>query len=316
MRKYYIFIILLGILVFGLIVAGFIEVGTPLDKRAIAADNKRLSSFSAISYLINDYYYAKSKLPNSLSELKISGSYSTSDPETKKTYDYKKISDTSYNLCTTFSTDSEEAAKKNRSVRAYDYSDDYDYSDKKHKKGYDCIEYKVEDYGYEDYDARTPSPAVIDNTIKSISPNALSSLEVNKLNITLSNVYLSATYYGSYLDGGYLDDHYNYLFLELNVKNIGDEDHVVSGNDFVRLDNGGLLSAPFDEYGGDALKKTDIKVYSVFKVKSSDNSFKILFGDLNNSQAINLDFTKAATISGYLYLGSGFSETKKLENNY
>lgn len=136
MRNYYIFIGLLGVLVIGVIVTGFILGGTPISQRAIALDKSRLSDFSNIKYKIEDYYRDNKTLPASLSSLK--GNLKLQDPETKSNYTYSVTSSTAYKLCTAFSTDSNQEKE--------DYYN-YSTSDKNsHKKGYDCLEYALSDY--------------------------------------------------------------------------------------------------------------------------------------------------------------------------
>lgn len=314
MRKYYIFIVVLGILVVGLIIAGFMEIGSPLSRREIALDSQRMLAFSTISSEIQYYFEENNKLPNTLSEVKLLTAKTLLDAESNKQYVYTKLSDTTYNLCATFSTDSKKTQEKLKNMGKTSYEDEYyyDYGKKQHKKGYDCIEYNINDdeyydYGYDEYyDGATPTPADVDQSIKNISPNVSLTLATNGLNVTLNNAYLSTIY-----DDYPSPKNEKYLFLEFVVRNTSNTDYEVMGSDFVRMEKDGLLSAPTDGYGESALKRTDIKVYSAFKVSVLDNSFKVLFGDLNNPQTINLDFSKAKVLKGYLYSDQGFSETQR-----
>lgn len=139
MRNYYIFITFLGIFVLGLIIGGFMVAGSPYAQKALAEDQKRVSDFASIQSSITSYGYSHNNaLPVSLSALKQQNSYlSIIDPVTKKTYDYKIPSPNSYQLCTTFSTDSHD--KSSSSTGGYPYADNQIV----HKKGYDCISYTV-----------------------------------------------------------------------------------------------------------------------------------------------------------------------------
>ncbi len=152
MRKYYVFIALLSIFALILVVIGFLIVGTPFSQRDIQLDTSRLTSFSAISTAITTYQEENNgTLPTDLSKLPINGGIlSLNDPETNKPYDYKVISSQTYELCTTFSTDS----SKTNTTPTYSY-----YAVKTdHPKGYACITYKGQDYNNYIYNNPTPIP--------------------------------------------------------------------------------------------------------------------------------------------------------------
>src|SRR3989344_9644072 len=104
MRKYYIFIILLGILVLILLEQGFSLLNFT---EGLPKDIVRLSDFNQIKIKIENYFGSYNKLPSSLLELKEkNGNLSIVDSFSKKQYAYQVISVTDYKLCTEFSNSS------------------------------------------------------------------------------------------------------------------------------------------------------------------------------------------------------------------
>lgn len=137
MRYVYIAVSLISAIVIAAVIYGFNVVGSPHQRMAQKTDNTRISNMDSISYSIQNYFSQNQKLPTDLSATTATN---IKDPETKADYEYKKLSDTNYMLCTTFATNSDD----NKSKDDYDY---YSYSDKyKHKKGFDCISYDVPSY--------------------------------------------------------------------------------------------------------------------------------------------------------------------------
>ncbi len=309
MNKSYIFIGLLGIFICILVIASFLEVGSPLSKRALAFDQKRMSNFSTASYEIEYYYEDNNKLPDKLSDLKREGTEFILDPETNKPYDYKKVSETSYELCTKFSTDSKEVnAKKKKS----NYYEDYDYGVKKdHKKGYDCIKYEIDKYlvgdNYPDYSYDEPSPALTPGptSIKVLSPNSKWSSEDFDADITLTNAYLSEV---KVINGDYMVGK-NSLLVEYTVLNKS-KATTFYGGDFgeVSIENKtNSISSESSEYISE--NKTG-KVYALFLIDKSTSNINMLVGDYENYTTVNLDFSKSSTVSGYLDLDKGFVEKR------
>ena len=136
MYKYYIFVGVLTVFVISVVVFGFVIAGTPFSTRNTGFDNQRVSDFNNLRYSIEAYYQDNRKLPESLGSL--TNEYSNAiynDPQSGKPYEYKILTNTSYSLCTTFSLDSEDLEKGTPSY--------YPKQENKHKKGYDCITYKI-----------------------------------------------------------------------------------------------------------------------------------------------------------------------------
>lgn len=138
MIKYFIGIGLLSILVVSAVVYGFVAGGTPSSTRKVQLDNKRVDGISELRLGVEDYYYDKKVLPESLGDIKITSYYGpsyTKDPETNQDYVYQKTGVTSYKLCATFSTSTEKTTgTKNYSYYEVDY---------KHPKGYYCFDLTV-----------------------------------------------------------------------------------------------------------------------------------------------------------------------------
>lgn len=148
MLKHFIGIGILSILVFFTLGIGFSMVGSPLTQRGLKFDEQRIQDFYGIKSSIQKYYSDNDSLPQSLSEVEIPNYYKeegreiTKDPETKKDYQYEVVSETSYQLCTTFSIDSAKAESiKRNNFGQYNYVNEY-----KHTKGYDCIKFDLPNY--------------------------------------------------------------------------------------------------------------------------------------------------------------------------
>src|SRR3989338_10485869 len=138
MKRYKIVLIELGVLCAVLVGVSFYIGGTPISQRAINLDETRLNYFQEIKYQIDNYYRDNQSLPKTLHDLAGRINNNSTDPETKQKYSYSIVSNIEYQLCTSFSTDSEEAGY-----------DEYRYrplEGKTHKKGYDCIKHKIESY--------------------------------------------------------------------------------------------------------------------------------------------------------------------------
>lgn len=141
MKKEQIYIIVLGLICLVIAIVGFIVAGSPVAQKYIRFDETRLNNFRDLTYIVDNYYYDKKVLPNSLSDL--SGTASRTDPETKLVYEYKKGVDGKYSLCTNFSNDYDTFVKNsNYGMYAYPKGE----NKINFKKGYSCIEYTVNNY--------------------------------------------------------------------------------------------------------------------------------------------------------------------------
>lgn len=94
---------IIGIVVVA-IVAGFVIVGSPQNKRVRRLDERRVNDLSNIQWQIVNYWQRKEQLPDTLNALRddLSGYQIPVDPETGETYGYAKTGDHSFKLCAAF----------------------------------------------------------------------------------------------------------------------------------------------------------------------------------------------------------------------
>jgi hypothetical protein len=123
------------------LVSAFIFVESPRETRNIKHDQGVINKFNQIDGAINTYYRDNKKLPESLDELMTADTYylierDIEDPATKKRFEYKRVDETTYELCAVFMTASKD----------YEENGDYRYYyDKRwrHEAGYQCLRQKV-----------------------------------------------------------------------------------------------------------------------------------------------------------------------------
>lgn len=309
MHKYYIFIAGLGAFVLLLIISAFIEIGSPLSARSIALDKERTQDISNISYEIEYYHEDNSKLPNSLSDLPNLGENSTNDPQTNKSYEYKKTSGTAYELCATFSTDSREVKSKLKKTRDY-YYDDYYSEGKEHKKGHDCIKYNInsasaiyneEDSETEPTSAPTAAKTNTDGSIKNLVFNYKWRPITHIADIVLTNAYLTPVE----VKGGDADIQKSSLLVEYSVTNKDSASSYFYGGDFGDLNINGKIVGVSSDSGKSLELNEQGKVYGLFLVDPSSTSFNLEVEEVDKSQTIVLDFSKGKTVTGSLDLDLG-----------
>lgn len=130
------FLIFFGTLALIAIVVPFVSFTNPKKQRAIKLDQQRINQFNSISDYIRDYYESNAALPRNLEF--ISEPDETRDPETQVPFEYEILGRNTYNLCTTFSTDSTETPIKGDIVTIDNKDVDYTRT-----KGYDCITFQI-----------------------------------------------------------------------------------------------------------------------------------------------------------------------------
>lgn len=85
------------------IVAGILNVETPLRERQRHADNLREENLQLIDGLVTGYQDKKNALPTSVEQAAASENMNVPrDPETGEPYMYTRVSDTKYKLCASF----------------------------------------------------------------------------------------------------------------------------------------------------------------------------------------------------------------------
>jgi hypothetical protein len=98
-----------SVLVLALIIWSFFVIGTPGQQRAWRLDDRRVQDLQSMQSQVINYWQQKEALPEKVSDLSNPLSYYSLpvDPEFEKgkTYEYKKTSDLSFELCAIFSAD-------------------------------------------------------------------------------------------------------------------------------------------------------------------------------------------------------------------
>src|SRR3989344_3684267 len=96
-----------AVLVIGSIAAGFNVLGTPQSQRMLRYDLQN------IQWQIINYWQQKGVLPTALADLEdpISGFIAPVDPQTRNSYEYKKVDTLTFELCAEFNKLSQDSAK-------------------------------------------------------------------------------------------------------------------------------------------------------------------------------------------------------------
>ncbi len=86
------------------IIAGFFVIGSPKEQQLLKLDNRRVSDLQFLQSEILNFWQAKNRLPQVLSDLKddIRGISVPKDPETGAEYGYEVRAPQSFALCATF----------------------------------------------------------------------------------------------------------------------------------------------------------------------------------------------------------------------
>jgi hypothetical protein len=124
-----------GIVIIVCIVWGFSVLGSPRTQQLLKYDQQKVSDLQNINSQITNYYSSKGILPSSLTEM-ANGNYYIAkvDSQTQKPYEYKTISNTTYNLCADFNKSSDD---QNGTVPSmYQYGGSVTWT---HPAGYYCF---------------------------------------------------------------------------------------------------------------------------------------------------------------------------------
>ena len=113
--------------------------GSPLKQRAFQFDQRRISDLQNISSAVGTYWRNNEKLPLTFEDLKNQYSYirSVADPVTQEPYEYIVRSETEYELCAVFETDSSDHGAR---VSKEPFLDPW-----KHGIGKTCFKREVQD---------------------------------------------------------------------------------------------------------------------------------------------------------------------------
>ena len=83
---------------------GLYAIGPPVDERARRLDERRVRALQALTRSIDEYWNVPRRLPESLAELKRDPRVAsdTTDPVTGEEYEYRTVTERSYQLCAKF----------------------------------------------------------------------------------------------------------------------------------------------------------------------------------------------------------------------
>jgi hypothetical protein len=145
MRKYYFFVGGLFV-VSALLIVMQVTLSSGPKK-----DLEKVEDISKINSAVDKYATDKKKLPDSLSDLSLSGK--TKENIAKNYYEYKKVSTSKFEICATFDTDARSSYEK-KNTDLYD-SSSYGYAGG-HGKGRECFDDEVYSLKYyDDYEPTT-----------------------------------------------------------------------------------------------------------------------------------------------------------------
>lgn len=127
------------------VICGFVVVGTPGEQRAMRMDEQRVYDLQSIQSQTLDYWIKKQTLPESTNLLvdSFSGYQVPVDPSTKQAYEYRVLSDLSFEVCAVFETSSE------RTNVSYHYPGDV-FTNFNHEAQRTCFERVIDPELYKD----------------------------------------------------------------------------------------------------------------------------------------------------------------------
>jgi hypothetical protein len=98
-----------SVIVAASVIAGFFLIGTPGDARATRFDQERVNHLETIQWQLVEYYRAKRELPEDLALVTDSIAFPELpiDPETGEPYTYTRTASTTFELCATFTRESD-----------------------------------------------------------------------------------------------------------------------------------------------------------------------------------------------------------------
>lgn len=128
------------VIIIASIVWGFSVLGSPATQRMYKYDEQKVSDLQNINNFITNFYQIQQALPSSIAESQtiLNSNYSTipTDPQTQKSYEYEKTSNTKYNLCAEFN----KASNNKNGITVPIYSYPYDgASTWTHPAGHFCF---------------------------------------------------------------------------------------------------------------------------------------------------------------------------------
>jgi len=119
--KIFVSVVVLAVLV--AVVYGFILVGSPGSQRVLRFDEQRVSDLQNISFAIDAYWVRNEQLPENLEALQGQRFFvrSIQDPETEELYEYRVLSQVTYELCAVFAAESSPSPKPSFSDQPWEH---------------------------------------------------------------------------------------------------------------------------------------------------------------------------------------------------
>ncbi|HBU28020.1 TPA: hypothetical protein DEB00_02785 [Candidatus Uhrbacteria bacterium] len=118
------------------VIGGFFLMDSPADQRLRKLDDQRVNDLWTVQSGVENYWYQKTMLPESLTEVSESFVLPV-DPETGAAYEYTRLTDQTYELCATFSFTPAKDMGYGRPVPYMDGFAERDYYG--HVAGRDCF---------------------------------------------------------------------------------------------------------------------------------------------------------------------------------
>jgi len=177
MKNYYAFVIILWISASVLVLA---VLGNPFDLVNRNYDKEIVKEIRNVSENIKSHYRQKSSLPFQIDDLDYydSDSEQYKNDKTGKHYEYRKLDEFNYKICTDFPMSADEKDIENH--RYYYFYDNSEVKTLVHDEGYDCLEFEVLSNPYDPYYYK-PQPTSIPAPTRIVSPTvSISSSGTNK----------------------------------------------------------------------------------------------------------------------------------------
>ena len=94
--------------------AGVYVMNSPFEERLLRLDERRVRDLASLVAAVDEYWMRHARLPVSLDELRSEPIGTTYDPPPGPAYEYRTLSDRSFEVCATFDRDS--AARRRRGL--------------------------------------------------------------------------------------------------------------------------------------------------------------------------------------------------------
>jgi hypothetical protein len=140
-----IFAFVVSVIVLITLIGGLASAGSPFNERLKRFDDRRTQDLHSIQSQITYYWQRKGALPETLNDLNdpLSSYIVPKDPQTNEQYEYRRISENSFELCAEFSTSSRSDANDRGMRNSYpvDYYGDQSFT---HDAGRTCFERSID----------------------------------------------------------------------------------------------------------------------------------------------------------------------------